>query len=121
MAIDEDTRYRLHQKFDELIGDEMATALMENLPPAGWGDVARQGDLDQFDQRMSLRFEVVEHRFEAVEYKIDASEQRIRAEVHHEMGLLRQEFAVQTRSLLLTVSGLMVTICAVVFTAAKLL
>ncbi len=136
MAAEGDTRYRLHQALVPLMGAEMATALVENLPPEGWGDVLRQPDLAQFEQRMDLRFQAVEGRmdlrFEAMAQRVEASEQRLRAElhrelhreivgVHQEIGLLRQEFSVQTRSLLLAVSGLMVTICTVVFGAAKLL
>jgi len=46
MAIDEQARHRLYDRLEEVLGPEEATILMEHLPPAGWGDVARKSDVD---------------------------------------------------------------------------
>ena len=46
MAITEESRHRLYQRLEELLGTEQATTLMEHLPPVGWGDVATKRDLD---------------------------------------------------------------------------
>lgn len=46
MAVTEERRHRLYSKFEELIGAEDASTMMELVPPVGWGDVATKRDLD---------------------------------------------------------------------------
>ena len=55
--MDERTRHELHQRLDELLGVDLAVALMTSLPPAGWGEVATKRDLSELEQRLDLRFE----------------------------------------------------------------
>jgi hypothetical protein len=45
MAMDERSRYALHQKLEQLLGTDEAGTLMEHLPPVGWGDLATRSDL----------------------------------------------------------------------------
>ena len=45
MAVNEESRHRLHQRLDEVLGPDPATTLMEHLPPIGWADVATKSDL----------------------------------------------------------------------------
>ena len=47
MAITDKDRTRLYQYFEETMGEERATTLMDALPPVGWGDVATKADLEQ--------------------------------------------------------------------------
>lgn len=46
MAITEAQRFEMHLELKKTLGDDVANILMEHLPPAGWGDVARRQDLD---------------------------------------------------------------------------
>lgn len=40
MAVTEEQRHDLYGYFEEAMGHERATTLMELLPPVGWGEVA---------------------------------------------------------------------------------
>jgi hypothetical protein len=106
MVLDERSRHELHLKLEEVLGPEQAATLMEMLPPVGWADVATKRDLDQIEQRMDLRFEVVYTKFDAVLDRIDAAEQRLRA-----------EFSNQTRNMAI---GMIGTVLATVFGVAAL-
>jgi hypothetical protein len=66
MAVDESRRILLHDAVRTSIGADAALALMEMLPPAGWGDVATRQQLD-------------------------AVESRLEAKLDHEVGMLRLE------------------------------
>ena len=46
MAISEESRHRLFNRLEEVLGAEGASTLMEHLPPVGWADVATKRDLD---------------------------------------------------------------------------
>jgi uncharacterized small protein (DUF1192 family) len=46
VAITEESRHRLYERLDDVLGHEQATTLMEHLPPVGWADVATKTDLD---------------------------------------------------------------------------
>lgn len=47
MAITEESRHRLHQRLEKVLGEEPATTLMEHLPQRGWEEMATKRDLDQ--------------------------------------------------------------------------
>lgn len=49
MAITEETRHRLFQRLEVVLGAEEAATLMEHLPPVGWADVATKRDLDHLE------------------------------------------------------------------------
>jgi hypothetical protein len=105
-VLDERTRHELHQRFDELLGRELAVALMSSLPPTGWGDVVTKQHLD---------------------LRLDAMEQRWRAELHREIGSmhkeigsLRGDMAAQTRTLLFGLLAANATFVGLAFAAAKL-
>ena len=51
MTISEESRHRLYQRLEEVIGHDEATVLMEHLPPVGWADVATKRDLDHLERR----------------------------------------------------------------------
>lgn len=46
MAITEQTRHRLYQRLEQVLGRDEATVLMEHLPPVGWADVSTKRDID---------------------------------------------------------------------------
>ncbi|MCU1486286.1 MAG: hypothetical protein JWN67_3032 [Actinomycetia bacterium] len=56
MAITEEARFQLFEKLRKALGAEEAATLMEHLPPVGWGDVARQRDVDRLE--VAMRSEV---------------------------------------------------------------
>ena len=70
MALDERARHELFLGLEQVLGPERAETLMELMPPVGWADVATKRDLDALEERMNLRFELVDQRFEASEHKL---------------------------------------------------
>jgi hypothetical protein len=65
MALDERTRHALHLRLDELVGPELAGAMMSayEQPLATAADIAvLRGDIAALEERMSLRFEGMLHR-----------------------------------------------------------
>jgi len=64
MAVTEGRRHRLYTKFEEVIGAEEASTVMELLPPVGWADVATKdqvrADLQIVENR--LRVEIADLR-----------------------------------------------------------
>lgn len=57
MPIDERTRLRLRQWFLEHMGDELADAVMEALPPVEWNQLATKDDLRQLEERLDLKWD----------------------------------------------------------------
>ncbi|HWL45569.1 MAG TPA: hypothetical protein VNQ73_21690 [Ilumatobacter sp.] len=45
MTVTEQARKDLYDSLEHVHGREVATTLMEHLPPVGWADVARQSDI----------------------------------------------------------------------------
>ena len=45
MTIADSRRFEMYEAFRSEFGVAVANTLMEHLPPAGWGDVARQSDI----------------------------------------------------------------------------
>lgn len=99
MAIDERERHRLHERLDEVLGPEEAATLMGHLPPVGWGDVARRGDLDQFESRL---------------------ESRLEAALHREIGQVRAEMLSSHRQLVFASVASQFTAVSLAFAAASL-
>lgn len=54
MTITESRRFVLHRALRDQFGASVADTLMEHLPPSGWGDVARQSDIEQL--RLDMEF-----------------------------------------------------------------
>jgi hypothetical protein len=86
---------------------------MELMPPVGWADVATTRDLDALEDRMNLRFELVDQRFEALEHKLIAA---FRGELLGQSNLI----TAQTRTLVLANIGTVLSMAALAFAAAKL-
>jgi hypothetical protein len=117
MPVDERSRHALFLKLEAILGREEAITLMEHLPPVGWADVATKRDLDQLavatkrdidqlaqankrehdglEERVQMRFEVIEHRMDAME--------------HHLAAQFRGELVAQTRTIMLSMIGLFLT------------
>ena len=54
MTIAESRRFVLHRALRDQFGASVADTLMEHLPPSGWGDVARQSDIEQLRSDMEF-------------------------------------------------------------------
>ena len=52
---------------------------MEMMPPVGWANVATKRDLDALEERMNLRFELVDQRFGLVDQRFAMVDQRFEA------------------------------------------
>jgi hypothetical protein len=65
MAMDDDARYELHRRLEEVLGRPAATTLMEHLPPVGWGDVARRSDIDTLQAATKRDIDVLIATFDA--------------------------------------------------------
>jgi hypothetical protein len=76
MTITEAQRFELHLGLQGALGDNVANTLMEHLPPSGWSDVVRLRDLEEFEKRMDLRFQLVDMRFEQIDHRFDTIDQR---------------------------------------------
>ena len=57
MAIDERTRHEMYLGLEQLLGPQVADALMEHLPPVGWAEVATKRDLDALEERLQLKID----------------------------------------------------------------
>ena len=92
MAITDESRFHLHQRLAEVLGQEEASTLMEHLPPVGWADVATRRDLDHafthleatFDRQLALqrseftdRFGQIDGHLGRLDGRIDGLERRI--------------------------------------------
>jgi hypothetical protein len=55
------------QVLRETLGADVAETLLEHLPPAGWGDVARRSDIDH----LGTRIDRLETRIDQLEARID--------------------------------------------------
>jgi hypothetical protein len=73
MAISETARLDMLSGLRTHVGDAVANTLMEHLPPGGWYDVARTGDID----RIEIRLNRLEQRFDKLEVRIDRLEARL--------------------------------------------
>lgn len=95
MVMTEDIRHRLHNRLDELMGPEEATALMEAFPPTGWADVATKSDLDQLQTvlRQDIRSSAAELRTEMSDLRgqLRAEMSDLGSQLRAEMTDLRDE------------------------------
>ena len=69
--LDERTRHEMYLGLEEKLGTAVADAVMQHLPPVGWADVATKHDLAALEERLDLRFAVVDVRFDAFERRVD--------------------------------------------------
>jgi hypothetical protein len=113
MVLDERARHELFLRLEQALGPEAAETLMEMMPPVGWADVATKRDLDALEERMNLRFELVDQRFEALEHKLLAA---FRGELLAQSNVI----TAQTRTLVLANLGAVLSMAALAFGAARL-
>ena len=141
MVLDERARHELFLRLEAVLGPESAETLMEMIPPVGWADVATKRDLDALEERMNLRFDLVEQRFDLVEQRFDLVEQRfgmvdgrfegmeqrfetleqkLLAAFRAELLAQSNVITAQTRTLLLANVGTVLSLATLAFGIAKL-
>lgn len=77
MAVDESSRHLLYEQAARALGTEAADVLMNHLPPAGWSDLARRGD--------------VEHETALLRADLAATIAGVRTELRGDIAYLRTE------------------------------
>ena len=104
MVSDQDRR-ELYQALEQRLGGGPAATMMELLPPVGWADVARQGDL------VAVRGELAQLRGEMAQ---------LRAELKGEIAELRGEMKTILPKLVAANIASMIGLAGLVLAAAKL-
>jgi hypothetical protein len=116
----EDTEQQRHQVFvwfEEQMGPERATTMMNLLPPVGWSDLATKGDIGLLkDDIGRVRGEMLQmeqrldHRMEALEARVNARIDAMGANLLRTFGTLL--FASQAA--VITLVGVLVAILVAV-------
>ena len=130
MALDERARHELFLRLEQVLGADEADTLMELLPPVGWADVATKRDLDALEERMNLRFELVDQRFDALEQRFESLGPRFESlgprfeAVEYKLlaafrGELSSAVGSQTKTLLFANVAAIVTVAALAFGTGK--
>ena len=103
MAVDERRRHEMYLAFEELVGGEVATTMMEHLPPVGWADVATKHD--------------VQREVAMVRNEMHAGFVELRAEMHAGFAGLRTEIAQSSQRVLMWTAGIMLSGFVALFVA----
>jgi len=73
---------------------------MEHLPPGGWYDVARTGDIDRIEtrlDRLEARFDRLEGRIDRLEARLDDRIDKLDAKFSKQIADLTQKIETNTR------------------------
>jgi hypothetical protein len=96
MAITEETRHRLFQRLEQVLGADEATTLMEHLPPIGWADVATKRDLDALGAATRQDVEALRaemgHRFDSFGTEMNLRFDSFGTEMDHRFANVDQRF-----------------------------
>ena len=113
MALSEQQRHGLHSKLEEVLGPEHAGALMTQIPPTGWADMATKADLVVLGERLDTRIGSVETRLDAkidrmgtgLDAKIESVKASIETTEHRVLGALHRELNIQMRITVLALAA----------------
>ncbi len=83
MSVTEFERHQLYSWFEEHMGEDRATTMMNLLPPTGWGDVATRRDLHLLEAGLDAKIDTLEARLDA---KIEARLGEFRSEMMRTLG-----------------------------------
>ena len=84
MVLSDQQRHGLHGRLEEVLGREHAAALMTQIPPTGWADMATKQDLVLLGERLDAK---IDAKIDGVEAKIETSEHRILGALHRELNI----------------------------------
>jgi hypothetical protein len=73
------------QALSEKLGPEVAAALMECVPPFSWMELPTKQDLRALEERIELRFQVLDARFETVDARFGELGSHLDARLHAEV------------------------------------
>ena len=124
MVLDERARHELFLRLEQVLGPERAETLMEMMPPVGWAEVATKRDLGALEERMNLRFDLMEQRVGMLDQRFEASENKLLAAFRGELlaAVTAQSnlISAQTRTLVMANLGAVLSVAALAFGAARL-
>ena len=100
MSMTEARRTEMHIGLRESLGPRVADSLMEHLPPNGWGDIARQSEMNLRFNMVQMQFEMIERRFEEIDRRLDAIESRMRFMIASGLTIGLALFGLQVQILL---------------------
>jgi hypothetical protein len=105
MAVDERRRHQMYLAFEELVGGEVASTMMEHLPPAGWADVATAHDVGR---EVALVRADMSTGFAELRAEMHEMAGSLRAEMHEMGGELRAEIARSSQRVVMWMVGVTV-------------
>ncbi len=133
MTAAEQERFELRNRLIEALGEDVATKLMDSLPPFSWDQVATKDDLNTLSATMTAKFDQVDAQFTAVaaefvnlrgeiskeigrlDSKITTEIGALDSKITTEIGALDSSFSKkiteQTRVMVLMISGFSLTVC----------
>ncbi len=110
---DETARRLLHERAETALGAEAAAVLMDHLPPAGWVDLARRGDVEHETALLRAELSLLGAELRGGMSTLRAELESLRMDLG---GQLSAAVASQTRWLVAVL-----TVLAVLFTTATVL
>jgi hypothetical protein len=94
MAVSEYERTQLFNWFEEHMGKERASTMMNLLPPVGWGDVATRRDLEMLEERLEHKIDSVAQR---LDNRIDLVDARLEAMSNTMSGMATKADVIESR------------------------
>lgn len=79
MTAVEDQRYRMHSAFRQVHGEEVASVIMEHLPPAGWSHLATKSDVDNLRIELKAEMQVLRSDMQSLRSDLQADMHRLHA------------------------------------------
>ncbi len=95
MTTGEQERFELRNRLIEALGEDVATKLMDSLPPFSWDQVATKDDLNTLSATMTAKFDQVDAQFTAVA----AEFVNLRGEISKEIGRLDSKITTEIGAL----------------------
>lgn len=117
MVVDERSRHELYRRLEEVLGPDAATTLIEHLPPVGWADVATKHDLAGVEQRMDLRFGLIDDR---IDLRFTVHEERNSAALSDLRTTVEHELRSQTTTLIFGLVTMVLTMAALATALVRL-
>ena len=96
MAVTEEARHELYRCVEDDWGKEVATTLIDHLPPGGWAKVATKDDIAALREHMDRRFTSVQERtdirFTSMQEHMDIRFTSMQEQMDHRFTLVDERF-----------------------------